>query len=286
MSRHFTLRLATPVLGAAAMVALASPGLVRAADANLTSVENALKAAPVLSSGFGTEAAWSADGGVSFSSCSGSNGNAGLSSASGGCLGGPGSTASASADLSTGALSASATVPASTAAGAAAGALMWTTLVFTGAAPGAMGTFELPLTGMFTGASLGIAGLAVNPSADWITSWTLVGASDSSPTLSVMFPIVDGTPTKFAAGLGADTVWVGDAAGAALDPPWTLIVPSGVTYTGAEGLPTIPGAGSGGGGGGGGSSVPEPGSLGLMLVGCLLSAWTALRTRAAGGRRG
>jgi hypothetical protein len=288
MSRRFTPRFAPPLLGAAAMAALGSAGLAHATDSNLKSVETALKGAPVLLYGFGTDAAWSADGGSAFAGgCSGSNGNASQVNASGNCVGSTfGSTASASADLSTGALSASVTVPAVTANGGAAGALMWTTLSFTGAAPGALGTFELPLTGMFTGTSIGIAGLAVNPSADWITSWTLVDATDSSPTLSVTFPILNGTPTKFASGLGVDTVWTGSAAGAALDPPWTLILPSGVTYSAVGGAPTIPGSGSGGGGGGGGSSVPEPGSLGLMLVGCLLSAWSALRTRAPGGRRG
>jgi hypothetical protein len=268
-------------VAAATVAALASPGFAFAqSDPNLTSVESDLLIAPVLMYSFGTDAAWSADGSSSsFGGCSGFNGNPGQASASGNCTGtADGATAGASADLGPGTLSASASTPAITSFGGAAGALMWTTLIFSGAGSNATGTFELPLTGSFTNGGIGVAGLAVNPSSNWITDWTTVDSSNSSPTLSVSFSIVNGAPTKFAAGLGVDAVWNGNSVSASLDPPWTLILPAGVTYGSYNGDPTIPGGGSGGGGG---IPAPEPGSLSLMLLGLVLTASAAVRMRAS-----
>ena len=265
--------------GAAAIAAFGSSGFALAgplsSDPNLVSVETALLSAPVVTSSFGADAAWSADGSEAFADgCSGSNGGSMQTAASGSCTGAFGSNASVSVDVTAGTLSASALTPAITANGSAAGALMWTTLVFSGASPGATGTFELPLTGSFTNGGRGIAGLAVDPSSTWITSWAHVNASDSSPTLSVTFSIANGVPTKFAAGVGVDTQWMGNEVTANLDPPWTLILPTGVTYSPANsGDPTIPG-------GGAESSVPEPGALALMLMGLALFAGAATRRRA------
>lgn len=240
-----------------------------------------MQAAPIVMYAFGTDTAWSADGSNAFAGgCSGSNGNPSQLSASGGCTGGFGSAASASADVTSGTLSASALTPAITANGSASGALMWTTLVFSGASPGQTGTFELPLTGSFTNGGIGVAGLAVNPSSSWITSWTTVDASNSSPTLSVTFSLANGVPTEFAAGLGVDTQWTGNQTTASLDPPWTLMLPTGVTYSPVNGAPTILGTS------GGGSSVPEPGALSLMLMGVVLCAWAALRRRERAIERG
>ena len=267
----------TLAAGAATIAALAGSGFAQAGplslDPNLVSVVGALQAAPVLSYAFGTDTAWSADAGSFAGGCSGSNGNPSQASASGDCTGSMGSTASASADLTSGTLSASAMTPAVTANGSAAGALMWTTLVFSGASPGQTGTFELPLTGSFANGGFGVAGIAVNPSSSWITNWTQVNASNSSPTLSVPFSLANGVPTEFAAGLGVDTQWNGNQATASLDPPWTVMLPTGVTYSPVDGAPTILGSP------GGGSSVPEPGALSLMLMGLALFAWAALRRR-------
>ncbi len=262
----------TLLIGAAAVAALGSAGFAQA-DHHLTSVESALSSAPVLMYSYGTDTAWSADGSSAFfGGCSGFNGNPGQSSASGSCTGtSSGASAAASADLVAGTLSASASTPAMTSNGAAAGALMWTTLVFSGAGSNATGTFELPLTGSFSNGGIGIAGLAVNPSSNWITSWTTVDSANSSPTLSVSFSIANGTPIKFAAGLGVDSVWNGNAVSASLDPPWTLVLPAGVTYSSYNGDPSIPG---------GGPSVPEPGTLPLMSIGLALAAWAAVRSRA------
>jgi hypothetical protein len=261
------------LMGTAAVVALGSAGLAHA-DANLTSVEAALSVAPVLMYSSGTYAAWSADGSNAFAGgCSASTGNPGQLSASGNCTGtSSGASASASADLTAGTLSASASTPAITSNGAAAGALMWTTLVFSGAGSNATGTFELPLTGSFSNGGAGVAGLAVDPSSNWMTSWTTVDGSNPSPTLSVSFSIQNGTPTEFAAGLGVDSVWNGNQVTSSLDPPWTLILPAGVTYSASTGDPSIPGAAP---------SVPEPGSLPLMSLGLVLAAWAATRSRAA-----
>jgi hypothetical protein len=265
----------TLLLGTAAVLALGSAGLAQA-DPNLTYVERALSGAPVLVYSSGTYAAWSADGGSGYSGgCSALSGNPFQSSAGGSCTGtSSGASAGAGADLKGGTLSASASTPATTSNGAAAGALMWTTLVFSGAAPGsnATGILKLPFTGSFSNGGIGVAGLAVNPSSNWITSWTTVDASNPSPTLSVSFSIQNGVPTEFAAGLGVDSVWDGNPVTSSLDPAWSLILPAGITYSPVAGDLSIPG---------GTASVPEPGSLPLMSLGLVLAAWAAARSRAA-----
>jgi hypothetical protein len=256
----------TLLMGATAVAALGSAAVAQA-DPNLTFVESVLKSAPVLMYPYGTDTAWSAD--ASAGGCSASGGNPLQSRASGSCSA-SGASAAASANGGAGTLSASASTPAGTSTGAAAGALMWTTLVFSGAAAGATGTFELPLTGSFTNGGVGVAGLAVNPSPSWLTSWTTVDSSSPSPTLSVSFAIDNGIPTEFAAGLGVDSVWNGNQVTSSLDPPWTLVLPAGVTYSSLDGDPSIPS---------GALPVPEPGSLSLMLLGAL-AAWAAVRVRA------
>lgn len=273
MLNHRTKLLAT----AGTVISLGWPVYVQATvivtDPNLTNVENALSSAPLGMYSYGTWTAWSADGGNGNGGCSGSSGNPFQTSSSGGCtsksFGIVSSSASASASLGTGKLSAGASTGPITAMGAAAGALMWDTLTFSGASPGAMGTLSLPVTGTFFNGGVGAAGLAVNPSSNWIYNWTQLDSSNSSPTLTLSFSIVNGTPTELAAGLGADVVWNGNLVSSTVDPPWTLTLPNGVTYTTTSGDPLLP------------ASVPEPGTFSLMGLAMMASASVWAR-----GRRG
>ncbi len=162
---------------------------------------------------------------------------------------------------------------------------MWDTLTFSGVTAGAdMATLSMPLTGSFTGnfgggsppAAFGAAGLAVNPNGNsWITSWTPIGSSNPSPTVSLSFAIANGTPTVLAAGLAVDTIWNGNQDTASLDPPWTLTLPTGVTVSqiGYSGDPL--------GGATGGTSVPEPGALSLIGLAMMASAAAWSRARAS-----
>lgn len=281
-----------------AVALLGTPGFAGATsialDQNLANIESALSSAPVGMYPFGTAAAWSADGGTASSGgCNGSSGNPGASSATGACsgtlMGGSGdSHAAATANLGTGSLSASASTGPITSMGAAAGALMWDTLTFSGVTAGNnTATLSMQLTGSFAGdlggglppAAFGAAGLAVDPvGSSWITNWTLIDSSSPSPTLTLSFAISNGTPTVLAGGLAVDTIWNGNQDTASLDPPWSLILPTGVTAsTGYSGDPL--------GGGTGGTSVPEPGALSLMGLAMMASAAAWSRARASGKDR-
>ena len=244
-------RALTPALLMAA--AWSMPAHAISTNADVAYVETALKNAPVLTTGYGTVSAASVSLTPTLPLNQITSGTSLTTSSATGLINFPGTgSAQAAGDISTGVLRAYAQELGITGASAAAGAGFWDTLTFsgvTGTSP--TGTMVFNVGGTFTDVGFGAAcegyqigltgsstcgsGTGSDPFAPGVT---VLNSGNPSETLSLSFPLSNGTPTKLAWTLGAAANNTFNGATADLfDPPQvSLSLPGGVTYHSASNM--------------------------------------------------
>jgi len=152
-----------------------------------------------------------------------------------------------------------------------ASAVVWDTLTFSGAAPGATGTIVMTGTAGFQGNASLRAFALVTPLSSVTPAFTplydLGGGVGilTEPIYSIQqpFTIFNGQPMLFEATVFAGAAECGTSCSgqAFITDPFSLDLPSGVTFTSASG--EFPG----------GMTVPEPSSLMLLATGVLGVFW-------------
>ncbi|MHB8348765.1 MAG: hypothetical protein ACYDHM_16865 [Acidiferrobacterales bacterium] len=277
-SHRLTHRVVIPALLLTVTAAWSMPTHAALVDPNVTFVENAIAAVPVLTDAYGTLSVTSVSP-CSGASCQNTAENPLVTSSSSSSGAGGVGSAQSSADLSTGMLRATAQEDGS--ASAAAGAVVWDTLTFSGVTGiNSTATLRFDVPGTFTdvgfggaceGYRIGFSSVSTCGSASGSNPFgsggTVLNTVNPSEILSLAIPLANNNPTEIAVALGAAANSSANIATANLyDPPQlSLSLPSGVSYTSASGqFLTSP------------APVPLPPSLPLLASG-VLGLWFILR---------